>query len=101
MLEYKGVAIDRPVGEWEKPASPMKAGLLNILSGVGNFYLGNGCAAQSEQNLYGFLNLLTWLISILWGIPAAAIDANTINKRDLLMYYQYNERGKKFYKSIN
>lgn len=100
-LQYKGISVDRPLGDWEKPASPMKAGLLNILPGVGNFYLGNGRAAQSEQNLYGFLNLLTWPISILWGIPAAAIDADTVNKRDLLMYYQYDERGKEFYKSIN
>ena len=99
-LEYKGVTVDTPVGEWDKPASPLAAGILNIFPGFGNFYLGNGRAAQSEQNLYGFLNLLTWPLSILWGIPEAAIDANTINKRDLLIYYQYDERGKEFYKSI-
>ena len=100
-LRYKGVTIDTPAGDWEKPASPLTAGLLNLLPGIGNFYLGNGQAAQSEQNLYGFLNLLTWPLSILWGIPSAAIDANTINKRDLLMYYTYDEKGKQVYKNLH
>ena len=99
-LRYKGVTIDTPVGDWEKPASPLTAGLLNLLPGIGNFYLGNGQAAQSEQNIYGLLNLLTWPLSILWGVPEAAIDANSINKRDLLMYYMYDERGRRFYQNL-
>ena len=30
-LKYQGVSIDRPTGQWEKPASPLIAGALNIL----------------------------------------------------------------------
>lgn len=88
-LQYQGVNIDRPSGEWEKPASPLIAGALNILPGVGNFYLASGNAADSSHWLYGFGNLLLWPVSILWGVPEAALDANNINKRDMLNYYKY------------
>lgn len=88
-LQYQGVNIDRPSGEWEKPASPLLAGVLNILPGVGNFYLASGNAADSSHWLYGFGNLLLWPVSILWGVPEAALDANNINKRDMLNYYKY------------
>ncbi len=81
--------IDRPSGEWEKPANPLIAGSLNILPGVGNFYLASGNAADSSHWLYGFGNLLLWPWSILWGVPEAALDANNINKRDMLNYYKY------------
>ena len=43
---------------------------------------------------------MTWPLSILWGVPEAAIDANSINKRDLLMYYMYDERGRRFYQNL-
>jgi len=93
-LKSHGITVDRPVGDYEKPASVAGAGFLNILPGFGNFYLGSGNAAESSHWLYGFLNLLLWPISVVWGIPEAAIDANTINKRELLYYYQYNKYGK-------
>jgi len=94
-LEYKGVTIDRPVGDWDKPANPMSAALWSLLPGGGNFYLAGGRAGQSEQFVYGALNLLTWPLSILWAVPGNVIDANTINKRDMLQYYEYDEDGQK------
>ena len=88
-LQYQGVNIDRPSGQWEKPANPLIAGLLNILPGIGNFYLASGNAGDSSHWMYGFGNLLLWPFSIIWGVPEAVIDANNINKRDMLNYYKY------------
>lgn len=88
-LQYRGVTVDRAPGGWEQPASPLAAGLLNLLPGFGNFYLASGAAADSSHWMYGFGNLLLWPISILWGVPEAAIDAGNINKRDMLNFYKY------------
>lgn len=93
-LQAEGITVDKPVGNWERPASPAGAGALNLLPGFGNFYLASGNGGDSSQYLYGFLNLLTWPISILWGIPEAAIDANRINKRELIYYYTFDKSGK-------
>ncbi len=93
-LQAQGVTVDKPVGNFEKPASGVTAGALNLLPGIGNFYLGTGNAAESSHVLYGVLNLLTWPLSILWGVPEAAIDADNINKREMLYYYTYDEQGK-------
>ena len=93
-LQAQGVTVDKPVGNFEKPASGVAAGALNLLPGIGNFYLGTGNAAESSHVLYGVLNLLTWPLSILWGVPEAAIDADNINKREMLYYYTYDEQGK-------
>ena len=88
-LQYQGINIDRPQGQWEKPASPLVAGLLNILPGIGNFYLASGRAGDSSHWIYGFGNLLLWPTSIIWAVPEAALDADNINKRDMLNYYRY------------
>lgn len=93
-LQAQGVTVERPIGNYEKPASPVAAGALNLLPGIGNFYLGLGNAAESSHVLYGFLNLLTWPMSIIWSVPEAAIDANNINKREMLYYYTYDANGK-------
>ena len=69
------------------------AGWLNVLPGVGNFYLAIG-TDETEQYLVGFMNLLFWPLSCAWGIPQAAIDANTLNKRETLYYYMSTERGR-------
>ena len=94
-LQSQGVTIDNPVGSYEKPASGVAAGLLNLLPGVGNFYLGTGNAAESSHVLYGFGNLLLWPMSIIWAVPEAAFDAENINKREMLYYYTYDDKGKK------
>lgn len=93
-LKGQGVTVDRPVGSFEPPASPLGAAVLNLLPGVGNFYLAAGNGGDSSHALYGFLNLFFWPVSTIWGIPEAAIDANTINKREMLYYYQYDPQGK-------
>ena len=94
-LKAQGVTVDRPAGSFERPASPGAAGALNLLPGIGNFYLASGNGGDSSHWLYGCLNLLTWPISILWGIPEAAIDANRINERELIYYYKYDRQGQK------
>ncbi len=93
-MKAQGITVDKPIGGWERPANPVGAGALNLLPGFGNFYLASGNGADSSQYLYGFLNLISWPISILWGIPEAAIDANRINERELIYYYTYDESGK-------
>ncbi|MFI3242298.1 MAG: hypothetical protein R3Y43_07000 [Alphaproteobacteria bacterium] len=94
-LKAEGITIDKPVGNFEKPNSGLSAGLLNLLPGGGNFYLGSGNGADSSQITYGAFNLLLWPISVLWGIPQASIDASTINERELVYYYTYDKSGKK------
>ena len=93
-LRAQGITTEKPVGNWEKPASAAGAGLLNLLPGGGNFYLASGNGADNGQMLYGFLNLLTWPISVVWGIPQAAVDAGRINERELIYYYTFDEGGK-------
>jgi hypothetical protein len=73
--------------------SPPAAAALNILPGFGNFYLAAG-TTESDQWLFGFLNLITWPYSMIWGIPEAAIDATTINKKETIYYYTYDRMGK-------
>lgn len=90
IYELKQYGIREPN---ETVAHPGVAGALNILPGFGNFYLGSGNGAETIHWLYGFLNLLTWPISIVWGIPEAAIDANTINEREMVNYYLFTPQG--------
>ncbi len=92
-LKGKGVTIDHPVGSFEKPKSSVAAGALNIFPGFGNFYLAMGNGSDSSHALYGFLNLLFWPLAIVWSIPEAAIDADNLNKREMLYYYKYDPIG--------
>ena len=73
--------------------SPPVAGALNILPGFGNFYLAYG-TTESDQWMVGGLNLLTWPLSVLWGVPQGALDAITINKKATAYYYRYDKTGK-------
>ena len=92
-LKTHGITVDTPTGNWERPANPAGTALLNLLPGIGNFYLASGNGGQSEHFLYGTLNLLTWPISVVWGIPEAAVDANRINERELIYFYTFDESG--------
>lgn len=89
-LRGRGITVDTPQTQWERPASPAAAGALNLLPGGGNFYLASGNAGDSNHYTYGFLNLITWPLSILWAVPEGAVDAQTINERDLLYHYNYS-----------
>ena len=76
-------------------ANPVVAGVLNVLPGIGNFYLGMGEGAETGQCAIGVLNFLLWPVSVLWGVPQAIIDANTINKKETVYYYMFSPYGKK------
>lgn len=72
--------------------SPTAAGLLSILPGGGEFYI----AASTDDDRfwwYGAGNLITWPLSILWGVPQSSTDANRINRKataDLYMRRGFN-----------
>ena len=85
--EVKACGLSVPHDELKSPGA---AGFLNILPGFGNFYLASG-TDEGSQWAIGFVNLLTWPISIVWGIPEAAIDAGIINKKNSVYYYSYRE----------
>ena len=74
--------------------SQATAAALNVLPGIGNFYLATG-TDQGGQASIGFVNLLTWPLSVLWGVPQAAIDAKTINTQYTVYYYTVDPVGKK------
>jgi len=77
----------------EKVKHPGVAGALNVLPGFGNFYLAAG-TEESEQWLYGFVNLFVWPWSVIWGVPEGVIDAININKRETNYYYTFDPQGK-------
>ncbi len=79
--------------------NPGLAGVLNILPGFGNFYLAVG-SGESSQWAIGFLNLLVWPYSVVWGIPEAAIDATTINKKETLYHYTMSPVGRREFAQI-
>ncbi len=91
LRELKGYGISPDEQQLKHPGL---AGALNILPGIGNFYLAAG-TEESAQWAFGILNLLVWPYSILWGVPQAAIDAGTINKKATIEYYYYDPQGKK------
>ena len=84
----------------DKVALPALAGGLNLLPGIGNFYLAIGNGGDSSHYLYGTLNLLTWPVSVLWGVPEAIVDANTINQRELVYYYKFDKTGKMKFEAL-
>lgn len=59
--------------------SPVLAGILNILPGGGDAYLGQWGAFVG--------NLLLWPYSVVWGIPEAAITASNMNKKETVYFY--------------
>jgi len=85
--EVKACGLSVPHEELKSPGA---AGFLNILPGFGNFYLASG-TDEGSQWAIGFVNLLTWPISVVWGIPEAAIDADVINKKNSVYYYTYKQ----------
>ncbi len=87
------------VREHETVKHPAVAGALNLLPGCGNFYLAVG-ADEGDHWLYGFLNLLTWPLSIFWGVPEAAIDASNINDRQMIYYFMYDPAGKAEFEAL-
>ena len=86
--EY-GLSVDKV-----EEVSPGVAGALNVLPGFGNVYLAFNSDEKTVNWVLFPVNLLTWPFSILWGIPQAAVDANTINMQATADYYMYDKDGK-------
>ncbi len=88
--EVRDLNLPRDVGVHK---DPVLAGVLNVLPGIGNFYLAVH-TEESAQWPIGVVNLVTWPVSILWGVPEAAIDAKRINKKQVIGYYLVDPRGR-------
>ena len=73
------------------PKNPALAGGLNLLPGIGNFYLATN-TDESGQIWVGVANLLLWPMSPIWGVPQAVVDANTINKKHAVQYGDARQR---------
>lgn len=73
------------------------AGILQIVPGVGNFYLASG-TEEHNQIWFGVLNIipgwLVWPFGILWAVPQGAVDAHNINQRQTVTYYFDTEEGR-------
>jgi hypothetical protein len=93
-LKSNGIDTAHARGGYDTPNSVWGAGLLNILPGFGNFYLAFGRGNDPVQGIYGVFNLLFWPISIVWAAPQGAIDAHTLNEREMLYFYHYEKAGK-------
>lgn len=96
LYELKAVGIDDSEVQVKNPGT---AGVLNLLPGFGNFYNAMG-SYETDQWLVGFLNFLTWPISVLWGIPEAAQDAIVINQKETVKFYKYTPEGQKEFKRL-
>jgi hypothetical protein len=59
--------------------TPLTAGLLNLLPGIGDAYNGQWGAFVA--------NFLTWPLSIVWGIPEAATTATNQNHKETVYFY--------------
>ncbi len=81
--EYQNVK-NAGLPEFE-PKSPAAAGALNLILGIGDAYNGEWGAFAC--------NFLLWPLSILWGVPEAAVTASNINKQETWAYY-YHGPGK-------
>lgn len=76
-----------------KRTNAATAGSLNLLPGVGNIYL--ACTSDKWYNWLIFpVNAVTWPLSIAWGVPQTAIDANTVNKEATADYYTLDPQGR-------
>ena len=94
-LEFQGVSLQHPAGNYTPPNNAILAGALNLFPGFGNFYLAVGKGSDGTHAVYGVVNLLFWPLSIIWSVPEAAYDAIQLNKSDMLYFYRYAPEGKK------
>lgn len=91
VYELKAYGIETESVRVREPAT---AAWLNLLPGVGHFYLAAG-SGEDQGTLIGLgvINVLTYPLSWFWGIPGAYSDAKTLNKKDLVRFYQYMPQG--------
>ena len=76
-----------------KIKEPATAAWLNLLPGVGHFYLAYGSDAAQPLMGIGLFNLFTYPLSWFWGIPGAYSDAKVLNKKEMVRFYQYMPAG--------
>lgn len=65
--------------------SPAMAAGLSILPGVGNLYLASETPSGEKNHELGvaaIVNWATWPVSILWSVPQAYKDAESINIKE-------------------
>ena len=76
-----------------KIKEPAVAAWLNLMPGVGHFYLASG---SEDGQLWGmaFFNLFTYPLSWFWGIPGAYSDAGVLNQKELVRFYQFTPAGR-------
>ena len=82
-----GYSLSNPPADFRPPVDEGAAAGLNVLPGIGNFYLavrGGGGA----QWLLGAGNFLLWPFSPVWSVFEGYADARTINGRALVEYWK-------------
>lgn len=84
-LEERGYSVASPPAGFEAPVEAWTVAGLNVLPGIGNFYLA-AKGGPGWQWAMGVGNLLLWPISPLWAVPEGGMDARTLNERALLAY---------------
>lgn len=90
-LEKHGYGLDTPPAGFEAPVDVWTAAGLNVLPGLGNFYLGYKGAGGWQWAL-GTANLLLWPISPCWAVAESGLEARTFNKRALLDFCREKAR---------
>lgn len=97
-LDKRDIRLSNDNISFEASKSPVLAGVLNLVPGLGNLYLATGRGGDAEHYKYGLFNLATlpfiWPIAIFWTVPEAVLDGVTLNKKEMLTYYLYDERTK-------
>lgn len=94
-LSERGISLDTPPSGFVAPTFPKRAGALNAVLGIGNFYLAEteGASPSLHYSL-GIGNLLLWPVSVCWAIPEGYCDARTQNERALLDYCRRNPQAR-------
>ncbi len=82
-----------------KIKDPAVAAWLNLLPGVGHFYLAYGSDEKQLWNM-AFFNLFTYPLSWFWGIPGAYSDAGVLNQKEQVHFYQYSPAGQEQLKTL-
>ena len=82
-----------------KIKDPSVAAWLSLLPGGGYFYLAPG---SEENGLWGmaFFNVFTYPLSWFWGSPCSYSDAEVLNKKEQVRFYQYSPAGQEQLKAL-
>lgn len=84
-LRLSGYTLESPPPDFKPAANSGVVAGLNILPGIGNFYLAHQGGGGMQWAL-GTGNLLLWPFSPLWSVAEGYADARTLNQRALAAY---------------